>query len=181
MLSAVRTHPAGVTIYGLARQLGRPYRRVFDAVGRLAAEGALRVEPVLRNNRRATLVTAQRPGQAYAALPPHLSAAERLAVGTIAVRLERLGARIDALVLFGSRARGESRWNSDLDLAVQVRGRRDRALERRIIATFAEVEWSAPLEGALRISPLVVFDGERRSAIHAAIVNQGVTVWTKSA
>jgi hypothetical protein len=45
----------------------------------------------------------------------------------------------------------------------------------------AEVEWSAPLEGALRISPLVVFDRERRSAIQAAIINEGVTVWKKSA
>lgn len=177
LLSAVRAHPAGVTIYGLARRLRRPYRRVFDAVGRLAAEGALRVEPVLRNNRRATLVTAQRPGYASAALPAHLSAAERLALGSIAARLDILDPRIETLALFGSRVRGESRWNSDLDLAVRVRGRRDPELERGIIAAIAEVEWSAPLEGALRISPLVVFDDARRAAIHAVIADEGVTVW----
>ncbi|MBI3372095.1 MAG: nucleotidyltransferase domain-containing protein [Betaproteobacteria bacterium] len=132
---------------------------------------------MLRNNYRATLVTSQRPGRASTKLPAHLSDAERGALGTIAARLEPIDARIETLILFGSRARGESRWNSDLDLAVRVRGQRDAALERRIIAAMAEVEWSAPLDGALRISPLVFFQGERHSAIHEVIAEEGVTVW----
>lgn len=72
---------------------------------------------------------------------------------------------------------GGARWDSDLDLAVRVRGRRDATLERRIIVAIADVEWSPPLDGALRISSLVCFEGERRAAIHEAIAEEGVTVW----
>jgi predicted nucleotidyltransferase len=178
LLAAVRARRSGVTIYGLARALRRPYRRVFDAVKRLAAEGALRVEPVARNNRRATLVTAPpASGRATSALPAHLSEAERTALAALAARLAALDPRIESLRLFGSRARGASGPDSDLDLAVCVRGRRDAALERRIVAEFADVEWSAPLEGALRLSPLVRFAGEPRALIEAAIEREGIPVW----
>lgn len=178
LLAAVRAQRSGVTIYGLARMLGRPYRRVFDAVRRLAAEGALRVEPVARNNRRATLVTAPsaRIGPAITS-PGHLSGAERIALQALAVRLAVLDSRIESLRLFGSRARGDSGPDSDLDLAVRVRGRRDAMLERRIVAAFAEVEWGAPLEGAMRLSPLVRFEAEPGAAIDAAIEREGFPVW----
>jgi len=95
----------------------------------------------------------------------------------IIARLGELDSRVVALELFGSRARGESSWDSDLDRTVRVRGRRDASLERRIIAAFADVEWGAPLEGALRISPLVLFEGDRRAAIESVIAIEGVPVW----
>ena len=178
LLAAVRARPAGVTIYGLARTLGRPYRRVFDAVRRLAAEGALRVEPVARNNRRATLVTAPSGRLRPATTPPaHLSDAECMALQALAARVAALDSRIESLWLFGSRARGDSGRDSDLDLAVRVRGRRDAVLERRIVAAFADVEWGAPLEGALRLSPLVRFRGEPRTAIDGAIEAEGLPAW----
>ena len=178
LLAAVRAQRGGVTIYGLARRLGRPYRRVFDAVRRLAAEGVLLVEPVARNNRRATLVTAPSSRRRPATTPPeHLSDAERIALRALAARLAGLDARIESLSLFGSRARGDSGPDSDLDLAVRVRGRRDATLERRIVAAFADVEWGAPLEGVLRLSPLVRFDAESRAAIDRAVDAEGLPVW----
>jgi hypothetical protein len=178
LLAAVRAHRSGVTIYALARRLGRPYRRVHDAVRRLAAEGAVRVEPAVRNNRRATLVSIRRASPAAPiSLPAHLSDAERFALRSLAERVRRLDARVRALRLFGSRARGDARWDSDLDVAVMVRGARDAALERRIVAAFADVEWGPSLEGSLRISPLVLFSATRRTPVLNAIEAGGVTVW----
>jgi hypothetical protein len=178
LLAAARARRNGVTIYALARKLGRPYRRVFDAVRRYAAQGLLALEPAIRDNRRVVLVRAAgRPAAQVASLPAHLSDAERLALRSLAARVADLDRRVAELRLFGSRARGESRWDSDLDIAVLVRGRRDRALERAIVAAFADVEWSAPLEGALRLSPLVLFGGERHTAVHAAVDREGIALW----
>jgi hypothetical protein len=177
LLAAVRARPAGVTIYGLARALGRPYRRVHETVQRLAAEGALRLQPSARNNRRATLVSTASARRPATTPPAHLSDAERMALQALADRLSALDPRVESLRLFGSRARGDSGPDSDLDLAVHVRGRRAPALERRIVAAFAEVEWGAPLEGALRLSPLVRFGAGPRAAIDARIEAEGVPVW----
>jgi len=178
LLAAARARRGGATIYALARALGRPYRRVFDAVRRLAAEGSLRLEPGLRHNRRVVLVRAAGRAQArLEPLPAHLSEAERFALRGVAARMASLGGRVRELRLFGSRARGESRWDSDLDMAVRVRGRRDAALERAIVLAFADVEWDAPLDGALRLSPLVLFDGAKAAALSAHIEREGLTVW----
>ena len=178
LLAAVRARRSGMTIYALARALGRPYRRVFDAVRRLAAEGALRAEPVARNNRRATLVTVPSArARPSSSLPTHLSGVEQIALQALVARLAALDSRIESLRLFGSRARGDSGPDSDLDLAVRVRGRRDVALERRIVAAFADVEWDAPLEGAMRLSPLVRFAEESSAAVDAAIEREGIDVW----
>ncbi len=167
-----------MTIYGLARTLGRPYRRVHDSVRRLAAEGTLRLEAFARNNRRAMLVTAASARPHRTVIPPaHLSDAERIALQALAARLSALDPRVESLWLFGSRARGDSGAESDLDLAVRVRERRDWALERRIVAAFADVEWGAPLEGALRLSPLVRFGAEPRAAIDANIEAEGILIW----
>lgn len=45
-----------LTIYQLARAVGRPYRRVHDHVKRLAALGLVTLKQTTINNRNATLV-----------------------------------------------------------------------------------------------------------------------------
>jgi predicted transcriptional regulator len=48
-------------IYQLAKNVGRPYRRVHDQVHALAEAGLVTLQPVLRNNRKTTLVISNDP------------------------------------------------------------------------------------------------------------------------
>ena len=52
---------------------------------------------------------------------------------------QALGSRVQRIILFGSRARGENRTNSDYDLLVIV-DRRDRNIEDKIIKVEENVE-----------------------------------------
>ena len=74
----------------------------------------------------------------------------RLCAFAHAVRM-RFGNRLTALSLFGSRARGEGRDDSDLDLFVSVRGL-SRDERRAVIDNAADLG----LEHGLVLSPLVV-------------------------
>jgi predicted nucleotidyltransferase len=68
-----------------------------------------------------------------------------------AVVRRRFGARLAALELFGSRARGEGRDDSDLDLLVSIRGL-SRSERNQVIDDAADLT----LETGLVLSPLVV-------------------------
>jgi predicted nucleotidyltransferase len=58
---------------------------------------------------------------AFVAMKPHLSALEKGALEVLAKGLrERFGARLHTLTLFGSRARGSGRDDSDLDVLVLI-------------------------------------------------------------
>jgi predicted nucleotidyltransferase len=55
--------------------------------------------------------------------PAPLTMAERAALGDLKTWLTgRFGVRLDALVIFGSRARGEGHEHSDVDVLVTARG-----------------------------------------------------------
>lgn len=65
LLAYLRGTPSAPGIYGLARALGRQYRRVFDDVMRLASAGLLTVTPTFKNGRKVSLVQlpVDRPAQ----------------------------------------------------------------------------------------------------------------------
>ena len=83
--------------------------------------------------------------------PDHLSPAEKGALERFvgAVRAE-FGDRVDRIVLFGSRARGEGNEDSDLDVLVLVRGVTRPEHERIYDMAFAV--WQ---DARIDISPLV--------------------------
>jgi len=82
-------------------------------------------------------------------------------------------------VLFGSRARGRSTPESDIDVAVLVAGRRDRTLEDRIVVIAVDEQWRSPFEGALRLSPLVVFEGEPATSLRRTLDREGIVLWNR--
>jgi len=83
---------------------------------------------------------------------PRLSPFEQTTLAAFAeVVRRRFGARLAALELFGSRARGEGRDDSDLDLLVSIRGL-SRTERHQVIDDAADLT----LETGLVLSPLVV-------------------------
>lgn len=176
-LDALRAEPRGISIYALARKLARPYRRVFENVRLLERAGAVRVESGAAGGRRVSLVF---PASREPVLvPDHLTGLERRLLGAFASRLAAEATRVDRVVLFGSRARGDSTPESDIDVAVLLRGRRDRRLEDRIVALAADLQWQPPFDGLLRLSPLVLFAAERPGPLRRALDREGVTLWTR--
>jgi len=55
LLAVIERSPP-LSIYELAKQCGRNYRRVFDHVRELAAAGHVRIRPAVRNGRRVSMV-----------------------------------------------------------------------------------------------------------------------------
>jgi predicted nucleotidyltransferase len=176
-LAALRAEPRGISIYALARKLGRPYRRGFENVHRLEREGAVRIEPGTAGGRRVSLVYAAAPTSI--AFPDHLTDHERRLLAAFVGRLAAESPRIGGVVLFGSRARARSTPESDIDLAVLVAGHRDRGLEDRVVELAAELQWQSPFDGLLRLSPLMVFAAEPAGALRRTIAREGIEVWTR--
>ncbi len=108
--------------------------------------------------------------------PLHLTPLERV---RIARAIERLAAepRVLRIRLFGSRARGRSRPDSDLDLAVDVAAPRHRDLEGWLAETAfdRDDEPAAPL---LQVVP--IFAGEPPGRLARALARESIELWTRS-
>ncbi len=73
---------------------------------------------------------------------------------------ERIAAKYDVLdlMLFGSRARGEHRHDSDADVAVLLRGGHQRLLPTKL--AMADEAFDVLLETCIRIQPLPIWEDE---------------------
>ena len=73
---------------------------------------------------------------------------------------ERIASRypMDAVIVFGSRARRTHRGDSDADVAVLLRGRSGRFLQTKL--AMADVAFDVLLETGVRIQPLPVWEDE---------------------
>ena len=73
---------------------------------------------------------------------------------------QRIAAKYDvlALMLFGSRARGEHRQGSDADVAVLLRGGHQRLLPTKL--AMADEAFDVLLETGIRIQPLPIWEDE---------------------
>jgi predicted nucleotidyltransferase len=108
----------------------------------------------------------------------HLTAPEREAVDRyVQVLGERLGPRLARAILFGSRARGEGHEESDLDVAVVVRGP-EREVYRQVYDSAAEMNME--YDYGVRLAPLLLSEEtledlrDRELAIARAILEEGV-------
>jgi predicted nucleotidyltransferase len=86
----------------------------------------------------------------YAARSAGLSAADRRVAATLKRRLADLGRPVDFRV-FGSRARGNATWESDLDIFIELEAATS-ATRRRI----DELAWEIGFAAGLVIAPFVV-------------------------
>ena len=120
------------------------------------------------------------PARARAAGPglAQLTPLENALVAEFAARVRALAAaRFERIAVFGSRIRGGSRADSDLDVAVFITGREDRALRTAIYAAAAEA--AAALEGAepALLQPSVIFAGSARTRFVEIVEREG-RPWT---
>ena len=120
------------------------------------------------------------PARARAAAPglAQLTPLENALVAEFSARVRVLAAaRFERIAVFGSRIRGGSRADSDLDVAVFVTGREDRALRTAIYAAAAEA--AAALEGAepALLQPSVIFAGSARTRFVETVEREG-RPWT---
>ena len=107
-----------------------------------------------------------------------LTPLEREAVGRyVRVLGGRLGPRLARAILFGSRARGEGHEESDLDVAVVVRGP-EREVYRQVYDLAAEMNME--YDYGVRLAPLLLSEETledlrgRELAIAGAILEEGV-------
>ena len=118
------------------------------------------------------------PARAAASGLDLLTPLENALLADFAGRVRALAAaRLARISVFGSRARGGSRADSDLDVAVFLSGREDRALRAAIYAAASEA--AAALEGAepALLQPAVIFSGSARTRFVEAVEREGRT-WT---
>ena len=109
---------------------------------------------------------------------PQLTPLENALLADFAGRVRALaGGRFERIAVFGSRARGGSDADSDLDAAVFLSGREDRALRAAIYAAAAEA--CSALEGGepALLQPSVIFAGSARTRFVELVEREG-RPWT---
>ncbi len=145
----------------LSKLLGRPMNKLVNEAVRDYLLNTSRKEREIAESlsnlqayRERDLQVAE-PSAAYANAPP---ASEVLEVAREFVR--RVSARypVKSAILFGSRARGSQRPESDVDIAVVLRGRRGKRLEASL--GMADIAFDLMLETKLYIQPLLIWEEE---------------------
>ena len=120
------------------------------------------------------------PGRARTAMAglAQLTPLENALLADFAARVGELaGARLARIAVFGSRVRGGSNSDSDIDVAVFVAGDEDRDLRAGIYAAAAEA--AAALEGGdpALLQPSVIFANSARTRFVEVVEREGRS-WT---
>ena len=118
------------------------------------------------------------PVHAQASGLAQLTPLENALVADFAGRVRTVaGPRLARISVFGSRARGDSGADSDLDVAVFLSGNEERALRDRIYAAAAQA--ASALEGGdpALLQPSVIFAGSARTRFVEIVEREG-RPWT---
>ena len=127
--------------------------------------------------RTARVAPPARTGAAAAGLA-ELTPLENRLLAEFAARVRALtGTRLERIAVFGSRIRGGSRADSDLDVAVFLAGSENRALRAAIYATAAEAATMLGAEDLALLQASVIFAGSARTRFVEA-VERGGRSWT---
>ena len=119
------------------------------------------------------------PARARSVAPglAQLTPLENALLGDFAPRVRAIaGARLQRIVVFGSRVRGSSRADSDLDVAVFLSGAEDRALRAAIYSAAAEAA-AALAGGEALLQPSAIFAGSPRTGFVDVVEREG-RPWT---
>lgn len=120
------------------------------------------------------------PARAGAVSPglAQLTPLENSLLADFAGRVRTLaGARLARISVFGSRVRGGSRADSDLDVAVLLDGNEDRALRARIYDAAAHAALALECGDPALLQPSVIFARSARTRFVEIVEREGVT-WT---
>lgn len=90
---------------------------------------------------------------------------------------QRLGGRLDRVLLFGSRARGDARADSDIDLLVLVRGL-DRELESTVFDVLLDVQLESDADISIVLFDTSQFESYRQAGSQFAlnVIREGILV-----
>jgi hypothetical protein len=104
--------------------------------------------------------------------------------------LAQVPGRLQQLILYGSRARGDAAPDSDLDIAVILTGHDQLAADGRRPAPFSDPVWQAIVNAAcdvslshdLYVSPVVLTEDrlDEGSGFIRAIRTEGIEVWRRN-
>jgi predicted nucleotidyltransferase len=107
-----------------------------------------------------------------------LTPLENALVADFAARVRAAaGARLARISVFGSRARGDSRAGSDLDVAVFLHGSEDRALRERIYDAAAQAASALESGDPALLQPAVIFAASARTRFVEVVEREG-RPWT---
>jgi uncharacterized protein len=128
----------------------RPEARRGRTAAALAHPSTRGIPPIVQHSRYSTYVTEE-------ILASHAVEAERIVTQAF---LRRLPGDYDVAqaILFGSRARGDHRTDSDLDLAVVLKGRRGDFIDTKL--DMAGVAFDVLMETGVLVQPLPLWDDD---------------------
>lgn len=92
---------------------------------------------------------------------------------------QRLGSELDRIVLFGSVARGQHGSDSDVDVLILLRGRRDPLLLDRAHDLALELEERYAAVLSLKILGRADVERTRPTAFWQAVEREGIDLWTR--
>ena len=145
----------------LSRLLGRPMNKlVNEAVRDYLLKTSLK-ERELEGTLASLRAYRERDLQVREAPTPYLSSpAESETMGAAREFLRRVSVRysVKAALLFGSRARGTHRADSDVDVAVLLRGPRGKLMDTSL--DMADIAFDVLLETNVYIQPLPIWEDE---------------------